>query len=229
MNFPIPITIIIAAIFFTVNAVEQKLTLKSEVEPEAPDSAMVIVMDTVIVVPVITSTIIAPPIEFPAEETLLGYRVQILSSESQSNAQALMERLKFSLTHSIHLEYKDDNWKVRVGDFASKEEAQLVYQELRAGEFPDAFIVQSPICQYIDGFRVQLASLVNHSSAASYARAVENKVSVPVYIIKEGESWKVRLGDFTDEAAAKVLRDEMTAKGYSDAWVTTDKVKLVKN
>lgn len=222
MSFPIPISILIAAVLLIASELDRKFFPEEPPALVAPDTA---------ILPAGTMTAEAalpPPVPIvpPEEEAeALGFRVQLFSGETPANANALRERLKFLLMYDIHISYKNDNWKVRVGDFITKESAQRYCDEMKIGEFPDAFVVQSPINRFVDGFRIQLASMKTHSSAAAYARLIEKEIPLPVHLVKADDAWKIRVGDFINENDAIPLRDELKAKGYSDAWITPDKVK----
>ncbi|NQS96902.1 MAG: SPOR domain-containing protein [candidate division Zixibacteria bacterium] len=224
MSFPIPISILIAAVLLIASELDRKFFPEEPPALVAPDTAAAVLpADTIIAEAALPPPVPIAPIEEQAET--LGFRVQIFSSENQASAQALRERLKFILPYDIHISYKDDNWKVRVGDFTDKEPAQRFCDELKAGEFPDAWVVQCPMNRFVDGFRIQLASMRTHNSAASYARLIEKEISLPVYLVKADNAWKIRVGDFINENNAISLRDELIAMGYSDAWITPDKVK----
>ena len=68
-----------------------------------------------------------------------GYRVQIYSSNQQQTAKGealeLETKLKDVIGHSIYVQYLPPFWKVRIGDFATYEDAQ---------EFKNGFIQQFP-------------------------------------------------------------------------------------
>lgn len=64
-----------------------------------------------------------------------GYRVQIFSSNRQQTAKAeafaLEKRLQeMNLSENIYVLYNPPFWKVRIGDFRTQEDAQLLKEDL---------------------------------------------------------------------------------------------------
>lgn len=77
-----------------------------------------------------------------------GYRVEIFFS-SAMNALELslnkkVEFLSLYPDHPVHIKYEAPNFKVRVGDFRTKNEAVKLYKEIK-DDFPVAFIVEDDI------------------------------------------------------------------------------------
>lgn len=88
-----------------------------------------------------------------ATKEITGYRVQIYSSNSQQTAKA--EALKLekkvieeALEVEVHVLYTPPFWKVRLGDFRTKEEANLLKEEIirRMPELQgDTYVVRDQI------------------------------------------------------------------------------------
>ena len=88
-----------------------------------------------------------------ATKEITGYRVQIYSSNSQQTAKA--EALKLekkvleeNLEVEIHVLYTPPFWKVRLGDFRTREEANLLKEEIirRMPELQgDTYVVRDQI------------------------------------------------------------------------------------
>ena len=74
-----------------------------------------------------------------------GYRVQVYSGTSSSEANRVRDR-SYALFPDItpHIVYIQPNFRVKVGDFIDRLEAQRVYVALRA-EFPNALIIPERI------------------------------------------------------------------------------------
>ena len=72
--------------------------------------------------------------------TALGFRVQIYSGTSRSDAYAA--QAKFQRTYSdisTYVSYTQPNYRVKVGDFRSRSEAQSLMRELRK-DYPAVFL-----------------------------------------------------------------------------------------
>lgn len=83
-----------------------------------------------------------------SQRTIDGFRIQLFSdsgNNSKTNAQAVYDEfiLKFPRM-TAYFTFKSPNYKVRVGDFRTKLDAQRFLNEL-AADYPNAFIVAEPI------------------------------------------------------------------------------------
>jgi hypothetical protein len=77
-----------------------------------------------------------------------GFRVEIFfSSEFDAKAQALDKKVEFLSKYpeyAVHIKYDAPNFRVRVGDFRTKNEALKLYKEIEKS-YPVAFIVADKI------------------------------------------------------------------------------------
>lgn len=84
---------------------------------------------------------------FPKEEKrpIYGYRVQIYAFESKERAEASATDARVRLNYPVYVEFVPPFYKVRVGDFMTREEAERVRDELKRLGYEDAFIVETLI------------------------------------------------------------------------------------
>jgi hypothetical protein len=80
--------------------------------------------------------------------TMDGFRIQLFSdsgNNSKTKAQAVHDEFlaKFP-SLGVYLTFKSPNYKVRVGDFRTRLDAQRFLNEL-AGDYPNAFIIADQI------------------------------------------------------------------------------------
>ena len=94
----------------------------------------------------------APEITSPtqAENTnkVHGFRVQIFAFSTKERAEKAKKEAESVLSLPVYIEYDpsiDGPYKVRVGDFSSKEEAEQYKEKLRQEGYPDAFVVETEI------------------------------------------------------------------------------------
>ncbi len=77
-----------------------------------------------------------------------GYRVEIFfSSDVDAKQKALKKKVEFLSIYpenAVHVIYVSPNFRVRVGDFRTKNEALKLYREIKA-TYPVAFIVTDKI------------------------------------------------------------------------------------
>jgi hypothetical protein len=80
--------------------------------------------------------------------TLDGFRIQLFSdsgSNSKTRAQAVYDELQAKFPGmGIYLTFKSPNYKVRIGDFRTRLDAQRFLNEL-SGDYPNAFIIADQI------------------------------------------------------------------------------------
>jgi len=97
-----------------------------------------------------TSSTTHPPIDKSnaTRTTTMGFRVQIYSGASRSDAFA--ERARFNALYKdidTYVSYEEPNYRVKVGDFRSRNEAQDLMQGLRK-QFNNVFIFTEEIYVY---------------------------------------------------------------------------------
>jgi hypothetical protein len=77
-----------------------------------------------------------------------GYRVEIFfSSNADAKEKALRKKIEFLSIYpdnTVHIKYISPNFRVRVGDFRTKNEALKLYREIK-DTYPVAFIVSDKI------------------------------------------------------------------------------------
>ena len=80
--------------------------------------------------------------------TMDGFRIQLFSdsgNNSKTRAQALQEELMVKYPETgVYLTFKSPNYKIRLGDFRTKLDAQRILNQI-AVDYPNAFIVSDQI------------------------------------------------------------------------------------
>lgn len=74
-----------------------------------------------------------------------GFRVQILATKSMTKADSLSAILNTVLQDSIYVVYETPNYKVRVGDYIVRAEAEETRQYLSNIGYPSAWIIRTRI------------------------------------------------------------------------------------
>ena len=117
-----------------------------EEEPIMPlavvEEAPAVVSEQPYVPPVVTPT---PPPPSPAPATILGFRIQLFASSTEKNASRVADDTKASFTQNVYIQHVPPYYKVRVGDFLTKEEALVVKQQAMQMGYRGAFIVETMI------------------------------------------------------------------------------------
>lgn len=133
-----------------------EITIREDFDPTAyPDPPPVLVGDIVHEVPAQLTGGSAPSARSNVTPRVLaGYRIQVGSSRDRNEAnQFLQETIEWwNMTREeedpsiapIYIEWEQPYWKVRLGNFRTRQEANRMLSGVRQ-EFEGAFVVPSPI------------------------------------------------------------------------------------
>ena len=74
-----------------------------------------------------------------------GYRVQVFSGRESEPARAVESRISAVYPHAVYLVFEAPLYKLRVGNFISRDEAVAACDSLRAGGYRDAWVVKTHV------------------------------------------------------------------------------------
>jgi len=80
-----------------------------------------------------------------SEIILEGYRVQVLATQSLEKAGKLKEFLSRKYGSEVYIKFEAPNYKVRIGNFISKSEAEELRTYFNSTGYPQAWIIRSRI------------------------------------------------------------------------------------
>ena len=83
-----------------------------------------------------------PSTPAPVAEPVWGYRVQLYSFTNRDSAEAALKQVERTLaewSYGVYLNEESGSFKVRVGDFTEKADADRLRDSLRSKGFPDAW------------------------------------------------------------------------------------------
>lgn len=154
------------------------------------------------------------------------YRIQIFAG---SPANAFKNFSKFG-TDNPGLEVymindKNENlWKVWVGGFNNKPQADSAKQKLIEGGYPDSWVSEMKAAEEtkteaINLFWVQVGSFQNDAAAQKIKNDLESKQTDKVIIKKTDTAWKVWIGGLADRAACETLKKKIGELGYQGAFI----------
>ena len=108
--------------------------------------------DDIVIAPKDTSqtakTAVAPVswmIEEKPAVNMDGYRVQLLMTKSEAAAHEAKQKAIFKFDDKIYLIFEAPYYKIRIGDFESKKDADQIRDDALAKGFPDAWVVRTQI------------------------------------------------------------------------------------
>jgi cell division septation protein DedD len=82
-------------------------------------------------------------IETQAPSYEYGFRVQVLASTSEKNAEGFAGEIRSKVDDPVYVEYIPPYHKVRVGDFTARADAEACRDRLRRTGYSDAFVVEA--------------------------------------------------------------------------------------
>ena len=74
------------------------------------------------------------------------------------------------------------------------------------------------------GWRVQLMAVSDEQGARQAKQRAMMRFNDNVYMILDGPSYKIRIGDCVTYEAARAVQSKAIEKGYTDAWIVRSKV-----
>jgi cell division septation protein DedD len=83
-----------------------------------------------------------------AETTGSGYRVQIGIDDNKERMENLVQYARSRVDYPVYLEFEPPFYRVRVGDFRTREEAEQCVRRLKSDGFENALWVMSAINVY---------------------------------------------------------------------------------
>lgn len=90
-------------------------------------------------------TTAAETIKEMPEESKYGYRVQLGAFSNKELANQFAAQLRQNFTENVYVQYVSPFYKVRVGDFLTKDDAEKFKLKVWNLGFDDAFVVESKI------------------------------------------------------------------------------------
>tara|TARA_B000000477_G_C5931771_1_gene159786 strand:+ start:81 stop:506 length:426 start_codon:yes stop_codon:yes gene_type:complete len=74
-----------------------------------------------------------------------GFRVQIFATQDRNKADQLQEDLALKFDEKIYIIFEAPNYKLRIGDFLDRDDAEILRMRLVSSDFPSSWIVRTRI------------------------------------------------------------------------------------
>lgn len=168
-----------------------------------------------------------------------GYRIQVFAGVREENARSAAASLEALALDSVYVIEQNDLFKVQLGNFQERLEAEKMLDQLRYKGIGNAWIVQTtihvpkklpPAFVSEDGsdsfipspiiYTIQLFVTSDLTKAQNILESVKNKLDQDGWVIRAGGFWKVVVGSFDDETTAREALSVIRSSGYPDAWIT---------
>lgn len=174
-----------------------------------------------------------------------GYRCQVFAStqlESAEQVAAKVRALEMDSVYVIH-SFDDNLYKVQVGNFDNRKDAEILLDKLRYAKVQGAWIVETDIhvprspeevqeyqeeqikqqeLEAQPGFyyAIQLFATGDSIKAFQMKTELENSFTQPVQVINHQSTWKVLMGKFTERSSAEEFLKALKKGKFKDAWIT---------
>lgn len=93
----------------------------------------------------ITEPIPSDDLAFNQKEMIQGFRIQLLATTDENQARDAKKRAIFKFQTGVYLVFEAPHYKLRIGDCATKQEAEELKKEAYRNGFRDAWIVPSKV------------------------------------------------------------------------------------
>ena len=87
-----------------------------------------------------------------------GFRVQVLASNSITKADSLSNILNSTLEDSVYVVYETPNYKVRIGDYVVREDADKMRQNLHKMGYRSAWVIRTRITPQRTGMIIRIGN-----------------------------------------------------------------------
>ena len=74
-----------------------------------------------------------------------GFRVQVLATRDQVNGERLRNKLSESFLEDIYIIFESPNYKVRMGNFINRRDAEALRRSLAKKGYPSSWIIRTRI------------------------------------------------------------------------------------
>lgn len=196
----------------------------------------------------LSKKIIPPPVPVPAPpqfKEIEGFRVQIFAGLDSVNAVLTAAQCRKATVDSVYSFRENGLFKIQVGDYQYRYQADSSNMSLRKNGFPGAWVVKrmirlplnpadlvpaapllpavqpdNTIRQINDGrYKIQVVATATIERAQSLVADLHGKYNTAVFYEKSGTMYKVFIGPFSGEAEARQILEKVRKSGYPDAWL----------
>jgi hypothetical protein len=171
-----------------------------------------------------------------------GFRVQIFAGLDSINALSISYQAKDLTSDSIHFFKEKGLYKIQVGDYQFRSDADELKTTFRQNGFPGAWVVQRsvmiPLAPDQSAAPIEQGEIIQHDTVGVKGRykiqvlATNSEVKAQMTVLdlkennkyqaffeKSGDLYKVFVGYFKIEQKAREVLQEIRTIGYPDAWL----------
>ncbi len=188
---------------------------------------------------ILQTRLIPPPPPPKKFRQIEGLRVQVFAGLDSLNALSIRHQLINGQSDSVYLFKEKGLYKIQIGDYPYRMDADRKKQELRKEGFKGAWVVQTSINVPIDNeqsvsateqdsvkktvkninYSIQVLATGDITRAQETEKKLKQQYNRPAFTKKIGNLYKVYLGNFPTRQEAEDMLKDIRANGYPDAWI----------
>lgn len=172
-----------------------------------------------------------------------GYRCQAFAGTQQENARRVAEQLRALQLDSVYVIYENSLYKVQIGNFDNRRDAEILLDKLRYSKVQGVWIVEADVHrpksieeqqafqqQQLEEqqfeeqpgyyYAIQVFATNDQLKAAQLKEALARDLGQPVEAISQASSWKVLVGKFSNRSGAEEYLKKLKREKFADAWIT---------
>lgn len=169
-----------------------------------------------------------------------GLRVQLFAGAVEENAQTAVADIQSLSLDSVYVLEENGLFKVQLGNYQERLAAEKMLDQLRFRGITNAWIVQTTIHVPKDSvnqalpaesgkdsseyspliYTIQIFVTRDAANAEQVLQSLQNRLEQEGWVIRSGDFWKVVVGNFPEEAAAREFLNVLRSSGFPDAWLT---------
>lgn len=174
-----------------------------------------------------------------------GFRVQVFASVDSFNALSVLKKVKPIVKDSVYLVHDKNLFKVQVGDFPYRPQADSLREALKQSGFSGAWSVQTKILlpvkpeqnsttspassnknknveitsDLLEYYQIQVFATSSKEKAQTIVDQLSLRFEYPCQFIEQNQIFKVVLGRFATRDQAETALKQVKDLGFSDAWI----------
>ncbi|MBN2425897.1 MAG: SPOR domain-containing protein [Calditrichaceae bacterium] len=185
----------------------------------------------------ISKTLIPPPPPKPKFKQIEGFRIQVYAGADSLSALTGMYELKKQTQYSVYLISEKGLYKLQVGDYAYRIDADAARQKMRTAGYEGAWVVKTMINVPVEPaepvsyetpsdnnmnnkkITIQVLALSSKQDAEMMADELKTRFNMVTAVKSAGDLYKVFVGEFSTKEEAEAALKTVRTNGFPDAWL----------
>jgi len=178
--------------------------------------------------------IVPPPLPPPPKvKQVEGYRVQAFAGVDSINALVMASNLRKTLKDSVYFFKEKGLYKIQLGDYLYRNDADLKVLDLRKDGIAGAWVVQRPVYVALQAdslvdspqsdieypFKIQILVTSDAEKAESLVDQLKTQFNMESTYSRTENLYKIFLGKFSTRESAEKTLDLVRKNGFQDAWL----------